>query len=101
MKKFYLFMTLLLTVAFTGAADTVVDNLTATGLGLGTGSYCFVEGKTFTSTTKYAAIAMKSAEDYNSSLQLTSGSKSPDGTTRYVGVYNTTSVGNARKVEVT
>ena len=100
MKKFYLLLTLLL-VAFVSRAEIVVDDLTADGLRLGLNSYGFVEGKTFTSGTVYSAVAMKSADTYNSSLQLTNGSKTPDGTTRYVGVFNTTTVGNARKVEVT
>ena len=42
MRKFYLLMTLLLTVAFTGSAATSVDDLTADRLGLGT-SYGFFE----------------------------------------------------------
>lgn len=90
-------MTLLLTVAFTGAADTVVDDLTATGLGL-SGTYNFVEGKTFTSETQYAAFAMKSTANYGGCIQTNSGFKK--NTTNYYGIYNTTSVGNARKVEV-
>ena len=56
MRKLYLLMTLLLTVAFTGSAATFVDDLTATGLEL-PGSYGIVEGKSFTSGTVYSAVA--------------------------------------------
>lgn len=99
MKKFYLFMTLLLTVAFTGAADTVVDNLTADGLEL-SGSYGFVKDKTFPSATVYAAYAMKSTANGNS-IQINNGYKTVNDVKCYYGIYNTTTVGNARKVEVT
>ena len=96
MKKFYLLLTLLL-VAFVSRAEIVVDNLTATNLGL-KASYNFVEGKTFTSKTNYAAYAMKSDANHGSCIQINKGYKSK--TTNYYGIYNTTTVGNARKVEV-
>lgn len=99
MRKFYLLMTLLLTVAFTGSAATFVDDLTATGLEL-PNSYGFVKGKTFTSATEYAAYAMKSTANGNS-IQINNGSKTVNNVKYYYGIYNTTTVGNARKVEVT
>ena len=99
MRKFYLLMTLLLTVAFTGSAATFVDDLTATRLGLGT-SYGFVKDKTFPSATVYAAYAMKSTANGNS-IQINKGYKTVNKVKYYYGIYNTTTVGNARKVEVT
>ena len=96
MRKLYLLMTLLLTVAFTGSAATFVDDLTATGLEL-PGSYGIVEGKSFTSGTVYSAVATTNGN----SIQIRSDKITVDGTTHYPGVFNTTSVGNARKVEVT
>ncbi len=95
MKKLYLLLTLLL-VAFVSRAETVVDDLTATGLKL-PGSYGIVEGKSFTSGTLYSAVATTNGN----SIQIRSNSISANGTTHYPGVFNTTTVGNARKVEVT
>ena len=106
MRKFYLLMTLLLTVAFTGSAATFVDDLTATRLGL-TGSYGFaesnnVESNDFPSATVYAAYAMKStAAATKDAIQINNGSKTVNNVKYYYGIYNTTTVGNARKVEVT
>ena len=106
MRKFYLLMTLLLTVAFTGSSATFVDDLTATGLGLGT-SYGFaesnnVESNNITSATKYAAYAMKStAAATKDAIQINNGSKTVNDVKYFYGIYNTTTVGNARKVEVT
>lgn len=106
MRKFYLLMTLLLTVAFTGSAATFVDDLTATRLGL-TGSYGFaesnnVESNDFPSATVYAAYAMKStAAATKDAIQINNGSKTVNDVKYFYGIYNTTTVGNARKVEVT
>ena len=94
-------MTLLLTVAFTGSAATPVDDLTAKGLEL-SGSYGFVKDKTFPSATVYAAYAMKStAAATKDAIQVNKGYKTVNKVKYYYGIYNTTSVGNARKVEVT
>ena len=95
MKKFYLLFTLLL-VAFVSRAEIVVDNLTATDLGL-PGSYGIVEGKSFTSGTVYSAVGMTNG-NY---IQIKSDKITAAGKSHYPGVFNTTSVGNARKVEVT
>lgn len=106
MRKLYLLMTLLLTVAFTGSAATSVDELTADRLGLGT-SYGFfesnnVESNNFPSATVYAAYAMKStAAATKDAIQINNGSKTVNNVKYYYGIYNTTTVGNARKVEVT
>lgn len=53
-----------------------------------------MEGKTFTTETEYAAYAKM----YNNSIGLNSGCAT--GTTNYYGIYNTTSVGKVRRVEV-
>ena len=93
MKKYYLLLLLLL-VAFVGQAEIIVDELTSVGLGLES-TDAFVKGKTFTTETKYEAYARM----LNNSIGLNSGYAS--GTTNYYGIYNTTSVGYVRRIEVT